>query len=277
MDDKTFHNLREIVYQKSGISLGENKRALLCARLGKRMRKLGISEYRDYYDLLLNDESGNEIIHMLDAVSTNVTSFFREPEHFDFLKQHLIELYNRKQEKIRIWSAACSTGEEPYSLAMTFLDSVQEFKEKTKHEGPLYLDVKILATDISTKVLDFCDQAMYLPDKLKYLPPLMKERYFERDDVEGVKVYQLKDMVRELVQLERLNLSEIPFPIEGTFDVIFCRNVMIYFDNDLRKKLVREFYRLLNPGGVLIVGHAESLIGRMENFESVKPSIYIKK
>lgn len=267
MDKKTFNKFREIVYAKSGISLNESKEALVSARVGKRMRALGLDDYSHYLQMVVRDESGEEVVHLLDAISTNVTHFFRENKHFDFLKQVYRDWVTAGQRRFRIWSAASSTGEEPYSIAMTLLSTVD-------HSG---IDLKILATDISTKVLSQCMVGNYPESKIGGIPREYLNRYFDVRNGENGKIYTVRSALKNLTVFRRLNLSTPPFPMRGPMDVIFCRNVMIYFDNVVRKKLLDDMYRLLKPGGYLMVGHAESLTGIMSDFKSVMPSVYIKR
>jgi chemotaxis protein methyltransferase CheR len=266
MKSAIFNRFREIIYNSAGISLSDKKEALVSARVSKRMRTLGIEEPEDYLKKVVEDASGEEIIQLLDAISTNVTHFFRESEHFDFLSGKITEWYGAGQRKFRFWSAGCSTGEEPYTLAMTILETMPRNDS----------DIRILATDISTRVLKKSSEGIYEKRKVDQIPPLMLERYFDHSGF-GEKVqYQVHQNMRNLITFKRLNLSKIPFPMQGPMDAIFCRNVMIYFDNDIRKNLLEEYYRLLRPGGILFVGHAESLTGMLSGFKSLKPSIYMK-
>jgi chemotaxis protein methyltransferase CheR len=195
-----------------------------------------------------------------------VTGFFRETRHFDFLQDVFSEWIAQGQRRFRLWSAACSTGEESYSLAMTFHESAN---------GQI-TDMKILATDISTRALETCRDGVYKKEKAQAIPPILRERYFKRRRNETGIFYAARKIVRKSIVFKRLNLSTPPFPLHGPFDVILCRNVMIYFDNHVRSKLLAEMYRLLRNGGYLFVGHAESLTGMMSDFQSVKPSIYTK-
>ncbi len=268
MQNKTFETLREIIYEKCGISLGENKYSLVQARLAKRMRTLNLSTHEDYLKFLLNDQSGNELVQMIDAISTNVTSFFREEQHFAFLQQEFDRWISEGQKRFRFWSAACSSGEEPYTMAITLLEA-SKFHPS--------IDLKILATDISTKILDKSIRGEYSEDKIKGLNKIMLDKYFIKTTSEDTVVYRVKDFVKNLITFKRLNLSKPPFPMKGPFDTIFCRNVMIYFDNIVRKNLLDNCYRILKNGGYIIVGHAESLTGMMmDNMKSMKPAIYRK-
>lgn len=268
MDRSTFAKFREIVYEKSGIFLRDGKESLVAARVGKRMRALNIGDHKTYIHRIVNDDTGEEIVHLLDAISTNVTSFFREANHFDFLGQTIANWLEQGQTRFRFWSAACSTGEEPYSMAMTVLEAARLANVRA--------DLKLLATDLSTRVLQQCRTGIYEAEKVKDVPPPLRPRYLQKLRENGTVEYAAKDELKRLVVFKRLNLSKTPFPMSGPFDAIFCRNVMIYFDNTVRRNLLKDMYRLLRPGGYLMVGHAESLTGMVSDFKVVKPSIYIK-
>ncbi len=266
MDQKTFEQFCRVVYDKSGIAINANKIALVAARVGKRMRELGLSDDREYLNLVLDDSDGEEIVHLLDVISTNVTSFFRENAHFDFFADTVSQWYENGQRKFRFWSAASSTGEEPYTLAMTLLSRI----------GTGGADLKILATDISTRALSRCKEGTYSRQKLSGVPDPLVSRFFKINREGKEEVFEVKPELRNLVAFSRLNLSKPPFPMQGPLDAIFCRNVMIYFDNTVRKNLLEECYRLLKPDGYLFVGHAESLTGLLSGFKPVMPSVYVK-
>ncbi len=266
MDKRTFNKIREIVYEKSGISLGENKESLVSARVNKRMRKLIISDSRHYLKYVMDDESGEELVSLLDVISTNVTNFYREADHFDLLKAVFSQWLKEGQRRFRFWSAASSTGEEPYTMAITLLEVLKGQK----------VDLKILGTDISTIVLDNSREGVYDEKRIESVPRILKSRYFHKIKNNGSNEYAVNDSLKKLIVFKRLNLSTPPFPMRGPMDAIFCRNVMIYLDNIVRKKLVDEMYRLLKPGGYLMVGHSESLTGIPSDFKAVKPSVYIK-
>jgi len=265
LDDKTFKQFVELIYDRAGISLGPHKRALVSSRLGKRMRKLGITHYSDYYDYIRDDPGNNELVELLDAISTNVTHFYREPRHFEVLSQIIKRWEGQGQSSFRIWCAAASTGEEPYTLAITLSESLQSI-----------WDAKILATDISQNVLKIAKNGRYEQERIDKIPRQMLTRYFQRYKDKDEVIYQVKDSLKRMITFTWLNLSSPPFPMRGPLDVVFCRNVMIYFDNDVRRRLLQEIYRLLKPGGYLMVGHSESLSGMLSNFKSVEPSVYVK-
>jgi chemotaxis protein methyltransferase CheR len=264
MEQTTFDRLREIVYETSGISLSERKEALVSARVGKRMRTLGIRDYEHYLHYL--EENGDEVVGLLDAVSTNVTSYFRESHHFDYIGDAVNEWYAAGQRRFRFWSAACSTGEEPYSLAMVL-------REALPYPDA---DIRILATDISTEALATCQTARYDTRRMEPVPQDLRERWFDARGAGAARVWEPKKTLRDMVVFRRLNLSAPPFPMKGPLDAVFCRNVMIYFDDAVRMRLLDESHRLLKPGGLLFVGHAESLAGMISDFKYVRPSIYRK-
>jgi chemotaxis protein methyltransferase CheR len=267
MDVKTFNALRSIVYDKSGISINESKVALVAARIGKRLRELQLSSEKKYLDYILADGNEGEIVHFLDVISTNVTSFFREESHFDFLASALQAWIAAGQRRFRFWSAACSSGEEPYSLAMVVLDVLRESSA----------DVKILATDISTRILEKSSAGVYSEEKVALIPARYHSRFLKKSIESGAPAYEVTGELKNIIVFQRINLSKPPFPMRGPMDAIFCRNVMIYFDNTVRKNLLQDLYRLLKPGGYLFVGHAESLTGLLSGFKAVKPSVYIKQ
>jgi chemotaxis protein methyltransferase CheR len=266
MDRTTFEQFRRIVYSKSGIALREGKEALVSARVGKRMRALGLTDHKSYLNHVVRDRSGAEIVHLLDAISTNTTSFFRESDHFRFFDEIVDGWIERGQKRFRFWSAACSSGEEPYTMALSLKEKLEDRQ----------VDLKILATDISTRALNRGLAGEYSKDKLESIPPVTRQRYFDRAFRDDGDFYTVKDSIKKMIVFRRLNLSQPPFPMTGPLDVVFCRNVMIYFDNDVRNRLLADIYRLLKPGGYLMVGHSESLTGTNTDFQSIKPSIYIK-
>jgi len=264
---KDFERFCSLAYDKAGIRLRDGKEALVSARVSKRMRALDLRDFSDYLEVLDTDE--NELIHFLDAISTNYTSFFREREHFNLLTEHVRQWIDRGRQRLRIWSAASSSGEEPYSLAITMAEALNGRE----------LDYRILATDISLSVLQRGQEGVYSSAALTNVPPEWRGKYFRRlraarDDNEKSPQYAVKDELRQRIVFRHMNLNEVPYPLRGPLDAVFCRNVMIYFDKDVRQRLISEFERLLRPGGLLIVGHTETLTGIRHRFSTVKPSVY---
>ncbi|HVR85254.1 MAG TPA: protein-glutamate O-methyltransferase [Planctomycetota bacterium] len=265
MSRATFSRFRGLIYRLSGIALGEGKEGLVRARVSKRMRLLGLQDYEAYLDLLLADPSGEEIVHLLDVISTNVTSFFREESHFQVLSEIASRWRAEKRTRLRLWSAACSTGEEPYSMAMTLLEASEARP----------LDLKILATDLSTRALAWARAGTYSADKTAFVHRDFRTKYFDPDG-RRASMLRVGSELRKTVTFARLNLAATPFPMSGPFDAVFCRNVMIYFDAEVRRRLLAQIHTLLRPGGYLFVGHSESLSGLTAGFKTMQASVYVK-
>lgn len=263
--------ISKLVYERFGINLTDQKRTLIVERLQKTLRSGKFSSFKDYYEHVISDGSGQALLELVDKVSTNHTYFFRENEHFAFLKNIVIPQLIEKQgdngqNKIRIWSAGCSTGEEAYTVAMILRDTLG-------FDFPNW-EVGILATDIAVSVLDKAREGIYGESSLGYLPEKFRKRFFKPGE-SGT--WSLTPEIKNMVMFRRLNLMNSEFPFKGLFDVIFCRNVMIYFDDTTRYCLVNRFYQYTEPNGYLFTGHSESL-NRNKNFYSyVKPAIYQKK
>ncbi|NLB63051.1 MAG: chemotaxis protein CheR [Fibrobacter sp.] len=261
MSRKVYEEICQIVYEQCGINLGEKKHALVHGRLGKRLRALGLQCYEDYLEFLLEDESGDEIVQLLDVISTNHTHFFREPTHFEFLQEVLQKKLKAGNRKFRIWCAAASSGEEPYTLSMVAQEACLGYE----------VDLRILATDISTKVLRQCLKGEYEEQKMAGISADLRKKWWKKI---GDDLWSAKASLRKPLTFTRLNLMESPYPMSGPFDVVFCRNVMIYFDIHGRQKVISEAQRLLGTNDILIVGHSESLNGINHDFKMIKPSVY---
>jgi chemotaxis protein methyltransferase CheR len=269
LSDELFERFSRLVYRECGINLHSGKKELLQARLNKRLRATGLSSYRDYYDYITSSGNNGEIVHFLDCISTNLTYFFREPKHFEFLDGIALPALiqsktGERNARIRIWSAGCSTGEEPYSLAMCVLGHLQD---------PGKWDFKILATDISTRVLQIGMNGVYPHDKIAKVPKDLQKMHFRRQSLQTGECFEVNPRLREIITFRRLNLKE-KYPFSGPFDFIFCRNVMIYFDKETQQDLVQKMAAYLSPGGYLMVGHSESLTGLHHPLSYVQPSVY---
>ena len=267
-----YEYIRGLVYSNSRINLGSDKMELVRSRVQKRLRALGIPDFQSYCELLASPAGTEELTALLDAISTNVTHFFREAEHFRFLKDTILPSYftTRKKvpcEPLRIWSAACSSGQEPYSLAI-LLDEF--FREKTRSPW------QITATDISTRMLEVARNGIYRGDQVKLPIADWLGVYFQKGTGSWDGHYRVKGTLRERITFRRLNLFEWPYPWGEKFHVIFCRNVMIYFDRPTQEQLVSHLSQQLESGGYLVVGHSESLIGLEHGLKSLWPSIYQK-
>ncbi|NVM22079.1 MAG: protein-glutamate O-methyltransferase CheR [Desulfobacterales bacterium] len=272
LSDADFRRFSALVYEKCGICLHEGKKELVRARLGKRLRATGLENFKDYYKFLTKQDDGDELVQMLDAISTNVTSFFREQKHFDFLKETVFPSYEAgrngtRPRRLRFWSAGCSTGEEPYSLAMWF-------QEYFGHKSGF--DMRILATDISANVLARAQQGVYPAGRLKGVPQMLIRKYFQRGYGKQEGYFRVKESVRQFVDFRRFNLME-PFTFKDRFDLILCRNVMIYFDKGTQEMLVNKFHDCLENGGHLLIGGSESLTGSDHPFKYIRPSTYQKQ
>ena len=264
MDPKTFHGFRELAYAHAGIALRENKQALVSARIAKRVRSLGLGGEAQYLEYLQKDKSGKEMISFLDVISTNFTSFFRERDHFELLKEELAVCVKQGKKRVRVWCAAAATGEEPYTLAMTLAESL---------DGKVD-DWRLLATDISIGALEVAAAGRYDLDKLEQVPRTLLDKYFKEKPSEDERL--VSPALRSKIMFKRLNLATPPFPLNGALDVVFCRNVMIYFDLKVRQRLISEIERLLKPGGLLAIAHSETLNGIDSGFTMLKPSVYRK-
>jgi chemotaxis protein methyltransferase CheR len=273
IDDKEFSLFQRLIYNESGINLTPSKKELLKSRLMKRLREKSLVSFKEYYHYVTKgDITGEELVSMLDCVSTNLTEFFRESAHFDFLSEKVLPfLYETKKKtrnnKIRIWCAGCSTGEEPYSISMVLAKHIERLAE---------WDIKILATDLSTRVLKKAMLGVYTKDQLRGLPIHMQNAYFKNGEDNLKNQCQVKDYLKELIAFRRLNLTDETFPFKGQFDFIFCRNVMIYFDKQTQAGLVAKFYKHLAHDGYLFIGHSESLAGTDTKFRYIRPTIYQK-
>ncbi len=262
-----FHRFRTLIYDESGIALNDQKQGLVASRLSKRLRELGLKSFSEYYDRLMSDPGREEFTRMLDLISTNKTDFFREPRHFDFLREEVLPGLARDKH-VRIWSSACSTGEEPYTIAITLYEGVSD---------PANWNCKILASDLSTRVLAKAAAGVYDADRVRDVPPDVVRRHFLRGRGESSGQLKVKPHLAAMVQFRRLNLMDDHFPIKSPLDVIFCRNVMIYFDRPTQEQLVNKFHRYLKPGGYLFIGHSESLQWVTHPFETIAPTIYQKE
>ncbi len=273
LSEDLFTKFSTLVYNECGINLHDGKKALLQARLNKRLRARSMSSYKTYYDHLVSSDGKGELLHFLDSISTNLTYFFRESQHFDFLTENVLpEIFQNgsslNSQRVRFWSAGCSTGEEPFGLAISALEHVRDLHKR---------DFRILATDISTRVLNTACQGVYAESKMERVPPSCRARYFQKvQGADGEGAWQVGPLLRKIVSFRRLNLKE-PYPFQGPFQCIFCRNVMIYFDKKTQESLIQRMCQYLSPGGYFFVGHSESLTGLIHPLAYVRPAVYRKK
>ncbi|MDQ8161974.1 MAG: protein-glutamate O-methyltransferase CheR [Gemmatimonadota bacterium] len=261
---KQFARVAQVLHEHAGIRMREGKEGLVRARLAKRLRLLGLPDFDAYLDFVEQEPSRREFAEMIDALTTNKTSFLREASHFDFLRD---TVFPTLTGPVRIWSAGCSSGEEPYTLAMLCHDSFADIATR---------DVRILATDLSHRVLATAKAGAYPAETMSDVPAAWLQKHWSRArDAQGRDVWEAGKSLRRLVHFAKLNLME-RWPMQGPFDVILCRNVMIYFDKATQQQLVDRYWALLRPGGYLFVGHSESLTGLTHQFRYVQPAAYVK-
>lgn len=267
LHDRDFNSFRDIIYSEAGIKLNDHKKALVQARLARRLRILGLSTYSDYHEYFISHYE-EEKVHFINAITTNKTEFFRENKHFEFMKTVALPQFERERlDEIRIWSAGCSTGEEPYTIAITMLE---HFGARRAPE------IKILATDIDTQVLEKAERGLYTDEQVGTMPDWLKKRYFIRKN-EGVETcYEVTEQVKKLVFFRHLNLRMEQYPMKKQFDIILCRNVIIYFDKTMQTGLFARFHRFLKDTGYLMIGHSENISNISSDFSLVGNTIYKK-
>ena len=261
-----FAALRELVKTHTGIHLTEQKRELVYGRLSRRLRALGLESFRAYREVLERGDR-EELVQFCNAITTNLTSFFREAHHFQYLSAELLSSRAadaRSSRRLRFWSAGCSSGEEPYSLAMTIHEALPDARR---------WDIKILATDLDTEVLGRGRRGAYDEERVRGLPARRLERFFRREDGGRCARYAVTQELRDLITFRELNLMRT-LPMKGGFDAIFCRNVIIYFDKDTQRDLFARIARLQRPGDLLFLGHSESLYRVSDEYALVGKTIY---
>ncbi len=268
--DREFQLFQSLVFRQSGIFLGEHKRALVVGRLSRRMRELGLTSMGAYYDVVMKSGEA-ELIQVIDSICTNETRFFREADHFTFLESRALReieeqaAAGKAPKRLRVWSAACSSGEEPYSLAMTL---------RTRFPRSSGWQIEILASDLSTKILDRAREAVWPIQRSTDVPPEHLRRFMLRGTGSQLGKMKAGAEIRELVEFRRINLNDESYPVEGKFDLIFCRNVLIYFDRAGKANVARRLLGKLAPHGYLFLGHAETMAGISDEVRTVGPSIY---
>ncbi len=266
--DEEFEKLAKFIKSNYGINLKEEKKSLVMGRLRKVLHQKNMSSFSEYLDYVLSDKTGEAVSDMVNRITTNHTYFMRESKHFEFFKEEVLPYLKKKvsDKDLRIWSAGCSTGEEPYTLAMI----IDEFFGKEK----LFWNTQILATDISSKVLDVAKKGVYNNDSIAKMPSEKRLKYFKKISDEKSEVV---DQIKKEVIFARLNLMNETFPFKKKFHTIFCRNVMIYFDSKTKMDLINRFYEITEPGGYLFIGHSESLIRSQTKYKYIMPAVYRKE
>jgi chemotaxis protein methyltransferase CheR len=270
LKNSDFEKISKLIYEQCGINLHEGKRELVKARLGKRLREGNYKSFSEYCNYVTTAEGTDELIAMIDSISTNLTSFFREESHFVRLRAIISSLLEKAGTsgilpRFNVWSAGCSTGEEPYTIAITLREAA----------GMRPFEARILATDISTKVLRIAETAIYTEERIKNMASPILKRYFQMGTGQSEGYYRVKKELKDMIEFKRFNLMD-KFPMDSHYDVIFCRNVMIYFNKDTQAELINKYYNSLRNGGHFFVGHSESLTGLKHPFKYVEPSVYQK-
>ncbi|MBX7192501.1 MAG: protein-glutamate O-methyltransferase CheR [Sandaracinaceae bacterium] len=258
--------IADYLHGLTGIRLDGTKRELVKSRLGRRMRVLGLLSYAEYLERVRAETGAEERTRFVDALTTNLTYFFREEQHFTFLAENVLAPAARTTKGVRLWSAGCSSGEEPYTMSMVA-------RERLGERGRWASETRILATDLSTDVLRKAREGLYPADSVEKVPEPYRSRYFQPLSGDEAGLFRVSQDIRSKVQIARLNLMA-DWPMRGPFDAIFCRNVMIYFDANTKSELVLRFHRLLRPGGYFFTSLSESLHGRGHPFEYVAPGVY---
>lgn len=267
MDDESFARISSYVTREYGIKLPVNKRSMLESRLNKKVKTLGMENYKQFFDYVFSDEGKEDLFHVIDLITTNKTDFFREAAHFRYLTQEFLPAYQAEfgRNNLKFWSAGCSTGEEPYTLVM----AMEEYKKR--HPEMVY---SLLASDVSIRVIQTAFQGIYDLEKIDPVPIELKRTYFMRSK-SNPKLVRVKPQYRKKLQFKRINFMDNHFGLtKNDFDVIFCRNVLIYFDKATQESVIHKFCSHLKPGGLLFLGHSESIIGMNVPLRQIRPTVY---
>ena len=264
--DADFRALRDLVKEMTGISLAETKRELVYGRVSRRLRSLGLKSFAEYRRLI-ETPNAPELVEFCNALTTNLTSFFRESHHFDYLRDEFLAgraASAQGPRRIRIWSSACSSGEEPYSIAMTICETLKDWQR---------WDIKILATDLDTNILAMAQRGVYKMDRTKGLDPQRLARFFHKKSEDGAPVFEVTPELKSLITFKQINLMN-ELPMSGPLDVIFCRNVVIYFDKDTQRGLFARMSRLQREEDLLFLGHSENLFNVSSDYTLIGKTIY---
>ena len=264
-----FQTLSKFIYDELGIKLPDMKKVMLESRLQRRLRELGMNNFKDYIDFVFSKEGRqNEMVHMFDVVTTNKTDFFRENNHFEYMNQFILkEVAQKNTNFVNIWSAGCSSGEEPYTLTIVLSEAI---------EKGLISDFKILATDISTRILKMAKDAIYPLNRIEEIPLHLKKKYFLKSKDPVNRTARVIPELRNKITFERLNFMDDVYNINQTFDIVFCRNVIIYFDHQTQERVIGKLCSKLKTGGYLFLGHSESIAGMNLPLQNIKPTVFRK-
>ncbi len=271
LSDSEFSQLVDIIYENTRIKMGEHKRVLVSSRLTKRLKVNNLKSFSDYIAFIKSPKGEDEIVHFINAVTTNKTDFFRENKHFEYMKSTFLPLWEKefaagRVKNLRIWSAACSTGEEPYTIIMTLHEYFGKNIDK--------YDIKVLASDLDTNVINHAYEGVYREETVKDIESAILKRYFLKGSGANAGKYMVKDDLRRFLSLKQLNFKDKDFNIQTQFDIIFCRNVIIYFDKGFQKELFEKFYKYLKPCSRVFIGHSETLFGVSDKYKYVSSNVY---
>lgn len=268
MDNASFDRLSSYVTREYGIKLPVSKKSMLESRLNKKVKTLGLSSYKEFLDFIFSEEGKKEeLFHVIDLITTNKTDFFREAAHFQYLTKEFLPAYKSElgRNNLKIWSAGCSSGEEPYTIIM----AMEEYKKQ--HTDTTY---SLLASDVSLRVIQTAYQAVYEIEKIDPVPLELKRNYFLRSKA-NPKLVRVKPQFRKKLQFKRINFMDNNYGImKADYDIIFCRNVLIYFDKPTQERVILKFCSHLKPGGLLFLGHSESIIGMNLPLKQIRPTVY---
>ena len=268
LSDHDFDRLSHFIYNEYGIKMPKVKHIMLQSRLQRRLRELNLSNFKDYVDYVFSPEGQDqEVIHMIDVVSTNKTDFFREPVHFEFMQNQVLPEFisENKYNTFKVWSAGCSSGEEPYTIAI----SISEFRER--YGMPEY---SIFATDISTRILKSAAEAIYKENRTETIPLSIKRKYFLKSKNQEKALVRVIPELRNKVNFARLNFMDAVYAVHDTFDLVFCRNVLIYFDRPTQEDVINKLCAKLKPGGYFFLGHSESITNMRLPLKQIRPTIF---
>ena len=269
LSDEEFNKLRRLVFDVAGIYLSDSKRELIISRFSRRLRALNLDTFEEYYRFVISPDGLSEMQNFINSITTNKTDFFRESHHFDFLVEHFVpEIVSSRRREVRVWSAGCATGEEPYSIAMVLRHHLLE---------PHGINVKIFATDIDTHALDTARAGIYEERQIRPVPEEFLHKYFLRGKGHSFGLYKVKDSIKEMVSFRQLNFIADTYPISVLFDVIFCRNVIIYFNAETKRRVLTKILSFLVRGGYLILGHSETVFDMVKGLSYLKNTVYRKE
>lgn len=267
LNNTDFQKLSEFINTYSGIKMPPTKKTLLESRLQRRIKELNVTSFEEYCNIVFSsNQKSTEVIKLIDRVCTNKTSFFREIGHFEYLQKHILpEMIDSNKKLMKIWSAGCSSGEEPYSIAI----AINEFRRSNE-----FIDYQILGSDLSTTILKQAKNAIYHESKIEDLPIEIKRRYFLKGKGEYKGVVRVKPEISKKVMYQRINFMDNEYPINESFDLAFCRNVLIYFDRETQEKVIKKICKKIKIGGYFFLGHSESTMGMQLPLKQLSPTIY---